>query len=318
MPRRYYSNLAVPQTLTSGIDDDDTTIPVPSTTGYPSVPFTIAIARGTPNEEVVLVQGKSGTQFTDCVRGYDGTAGVSHLAGVAVEHVVAAIDYTEWADHIYNTGLDHHTQYYNTTRLNAALAPLSAANVPIGGIVPYFGTASPDTDRWLLCNGASYSRTTYATLFGVIGTSAGPGDGLSTFNVPDLRGRVPMGLDNMGGASANIVVDGNADVLGGLVGTETVVLTIGQMPTHGHGAGSLVTVSAGAHTHQAFVQPNSGAGTNTLALGLMALSGGTGYTTSSNGAHTHTLTGSTANAGSGQAHPNVQPSMAMAYLIRAA
>lgn len=116
MARRYYSANANPTTLTAGIGPADTTISVPATTGYPAVPFTIAIARGTAAEEVVLVGAVTSSTFASCTRGYDGTSAGSHIASITVEHVVSAIDYTEIADHLYNTGLDQHTQYLNSSR----------------------------------------------------------------------------------------------------------------------------------------------------------------------------------------------------------
>jgi microcystin-dependent protein len=61
-----------------------------------------------------------------------------------------------------------------------------------------FGAASAPTD-WLLCDGSAVSRTSYSTLFGVIGTTYGSGDGSSTFNLPDLRGRAPIGYAASGG-----------------------------------------------------------------------------------------------------------------------
>jgi microcystin-dependent protein len=58
------------------------------------------------------------------------------------------------------------------------------------------GTARPSAaSGWLLCNGSAVSRTTYASLFDAIGTAYGAGDGSTTFNLPDLRGRVPVGVD---------------------------------------------------------------------------------------------------------------------------
>lgn len=64
---------------------------------------------------------------------------------------------------------------------------------PIGALMPYAGATAPS--RWLLCDGAAVSRTTYARLFGVIGTTFGAGDGSTTFNVPNMLGRVPIGRD---------------------------------------------------------------------------------------------------------------------------
>src|SRR5690242_494962 len=60
------------------------------------------------------------------------------------------------------------------------------------GVLAMFGAASAPTG-WLLCDGTAVSRATYATLFGVIGTTYGTGDGSTTFNLPDFRGRVPAG-----------------------------------------------------------------------------------------------------------------------------
>lgn len=68
---------------------------------------------------------------------------------------------------------------------------------PVGSVQPFAGTNAPtDADgvtRWLICDGSAVSRTTYATLFGVTSTSYGAGDGSTTFNLPDLRNRFPMG-----------------------------------------------------------------------------------------------------------------------------
>ena len=66
-------------------------------------------------------------------------------------------------------------------------------SVPIAAVVPYAGGSAPA--GWLLCNGAAVSRATYAALFAVIGTTYGGGDGTSTFQVPALLGRLPIGID---------------------------------------------------------------------------------------------------------------------------
>lgn len=89
----------------------------------------------------------------------------------------------------------------------AALAEYEASlgGVQVGSILPYGGTAAPS--GWLLCYGQSISRTVYATLFAVVGTAFGVGDGSTTFNLPDLRGRAIIGKDNMGGTPANRVTN---------------------------------------------------------------------------------------------------------------
>ena len=83
-------------------------------------------------------------------------------------------------------------------------------------------------------DGSAVSRSTYADLFSSIGTTYGAGDGSSTFALPDLRGRMPLGLDNMGGTSANIVTNAQADALNGKEGAETHTLAVGEMPGHTH------------------------------------------------------------------------------------
>ena len=87
--------------------------------------------------------------------------------------------------------------------------------VPSGVLNPYAGATAPV--GWLLCFGQSILRTTYATLFTAIGTTYGSVSG-TTFNLPDMRGQVTAGLDNMGGTSRDRVVDSDADVLGGEIG----------------------------------------------------------------------------------------------------
>lgn len=72
--------------------------------------------------------------------------------------------------------------------------------MPTGMVVPYAGAAAPD--GWLLCQGQAVSRTTYAQLFSVIGTTYGSGDGSTTFNLPDMRGRVAVGSDANWGCAA--------------------------------------------------------------------------------------------------------------------
>jgi hypothetical protein len=102
--------------------------------------------------------------------------------------------------------------------------------MPTGSLMPYAGASAPT--GYLLCDGAAISRTTFSALFALVGTTYGAGDGSTTFNIPDLRGRVIAGQDDMGGSSANRLtgltggVDG--DVLGGSGGAEGVTLTAAE------------------------------------------------------------------------------------------
>lgn len=75
-----------------------------------------------------------------------------------------------------------------------------AAASPAGSVTAFAGSIVPT--GWLKCNGAAVSRTTYAALFGAIGVTYGNGDGISTFNLPDLRGEFIRGWDNDRGIDA--------------------------------------------------------------------------------------------------------------------
>jgi len=101
-------------------------------------------------------------------------------------------------------------------------------------------------DGWLLCNGINIERTAYESLFNAIGETYGSGDGVSTFTLPDYRGRFLLGLDNMGDSSADITTNENADILGGYDGEESHTLSIDEMPTHNHTETVRTTSSSGS------------------------------------------------------------------------
>lgn len=94
--------------------------------------------------------------------------------------------------------------------INVSGAPQTGAVVATAGPTVWSG--------WLLCDGSAVSRTTYATLFAEIGTAWGTGDGSTTFNVPDLRGRALFGKDNMGGSAANRLTAGVSGITGTTLG----------------------------------------------------------------------------------------------------
>ncbi|HXJ61907.1 MAG TPA: phage tail protein [Verrucomicrobiae bacterium] len=127
--------------------------------------------------------------------------------------------------------------------------------VQIGSILPYGGTTAPS--GWLLCYGQAVSRTTYATLFATIGTAFGAGDTTTTFNLPDLRGRVPLGKDNMGGSAANRVTN----AVSGVTAT-----TLGAVGGDQHAQADTITASSTAvttltdpgHPHAFSLQNNGG------------------------------------------------------------
>ena len=101
--------------------------------------------------------------------------------------------------------------------------------LPIGIILPFSDNTIPE--GYLLCDGSAISRTTYADLFSVIGTTYGEGDGTTTFNLPNLKGRVPIGKDE---------ADTDFDVLGETGGEKTHTLTVNEMPSHIHSMNSVI------------------------------------------------------------------------------
>jgi microcystin-dependent protein len=161
--------------------------------------------------------------------------------------------------------------------------------MPIGVIMPYAGASAPT--GYLFCDGDAVSRATYSDLFGIIGVTYGAGDGSTTFALPDLRGRVIAGQDNMGGGtSANNLTDAQADQLGGTLGNETHTLTTTELPAHTHGG-------------LTDIDPDGGDGGQGEDPGL-------DYVTSNGDG---TVSGST---GGGGAHNNVQPTFILNYIIK--
>lgn len=163
-------------------------------------------------------------------------------------------------------------------------------DVPTGTIIPYGGSSAPS--GYLLCDGTAYDRATYAELFAIIGISYGNGNGSSTFNVPDLRGRTVVGSGTGAGESrtSSGVPIGTAltsRAKGDYFGEETHVLTVAELAEHSH---SVLAYIAGA----GYTTLNAAIGTNTNVAG-----------------------GAVVNTGSNAAHNTMQPSMVTNFIIKA-
>jgi microcystin-dependent protein len=192
---------------------------------------------------------------------------------------------------------------------------------PVGAFYPFAGTVLPAGYLW--CDGAAVSRTTYADLFAAIGTSYGSGNGSTTFNVPDLGGRVPVGYDSG---------DSDFNANGKTGGAKTHTLTVSEMPSHNHGGatgsgGSGTTGSSGTLTTNNTTPdyrwyPSTGGGNH----GAIAGSGSATAAAIPNGSHNHTIpshthsipnhTHSISSQGGGAAHNNMQPYVVARYIIR--
>ncbi len=198
------------------------------------------------------------------------------------------------------------------------------AFIPVGGILPFGGTVAPT--NYLMCQGQSLSRTTYATLYAVVGTVYGAVDG-THFNLPDLRNRLPMGA----GSSYGL----------GTTGSGSVTLSSGNLPGHTHSF-SASTDNQGSHGHSAsgsadyagdHSHSETGAsdrfgvvlnGASAAAVSTSTSTGGGGghshsvsVSVGSGGGHTHSMSGTTGSTGSGSAFTTTGPYQAVNYIIRA-
>jgi microcystin-dependent protein len=187
-------------------------------------------------------------------------------------------------------------RYYNGTShialgtIDEAAESFTPAGQPDAvppGVVAWTAAAAAPTG-WLLCYGQAVSRATYSDLFDEIGTAHGAGDGSTTFNLPDGRGRAIAGVDNMGGSAAgrltSTVMSPNGNTLGAVGGSQTHTLTTAQMPAHTHTMRSSITVQGGGAS--SVMDDTTGA--------------------------TH----STGSTGDGGAHNNTQPTILLNMIIK--
>jgi len=115
-------------------------------------------------------------------------------------------------------------------------------SIPLGATLEYWAGSTPNS-AFAFPYGQAISRSVYATLFALIGLNYGPGDGSTTFNLPDLRGRVTACPDNMGGSDANRLTASSSiaaqrNGIGGVGGGSAVTLPLSELPTGITSAGS--------------------------------------------------------------------------------
>lgn len=183
----------------------------------------------------------------------------------------------------------------NTGWLNLATASGATALLPAGTIAGFGGAAAPT--GWLLCDGSAVSRAVYSILFSAIGTTYGAGDGSTTFNLPNLKGKVPVGLD---------ATQSEFDVLAETGGAKTHTLSTGEIPAHSHG------VNDPGHSHAIETRTAGTAG------GVMTSWGGSSVQDAALGGVISSVGAgiSIQNAGGGGAHNNLQPYIVVNYIIK--
>jgi len=355
MTLRYYAN-APATTLSAGITNSAISLTVASATGLPvSYPYTLIIDRGQVTEEIIEVTGGAGTTLT-VTRAADDSTAFAHDAGATVEHGISARDIREANTHVNSTNgvhglagnvvgdtdtqalsnkdLTDPTNTFPTTLVDTTSAQtltdktLTAPSIsdptftgtpvgipPTGAVIAFAGSSAPA--GWLICDGSAVSRTTYADLFAVVGEQHGAGDGTTTFNLPDLRDRSPIGVS----ATHPLADTGGAD---------SVTLTTTELPAHAHTINHdhpAVSTSADAHFHTLGFEYGSNTtagGTTVRVTDINGQTGGTGTnaTASTNtDTHAHTVdlpsyTGSSGSAGSGGAFSVRNPYVAFNHIIK--
>lgn len=152
--------------------------------------------------------------------------------------------------------------------------------LPSGSVIEYAGDTAPN--GWLICDGSAISRQKYSKLFEVIGTTYGSGDGNSTFNLPNLKGKIPVGLNSD---------DSDFNILGKEGGEKTHILKINEIPSHNH--------------RQTVTASRSGSGSTYVSWNANNLFG-----------NKDTGARNTLNTGGGEAHNNLQPYITLNYIIK--
>jgi microcystin-dependent protein len=288
-------------------------------------------------------------------RGADSTTARSHASGETIEHVITATDAEEANEHVnasqavHGLPAGHDVVGRQTTQTLTGKTMSGASNTfsnipqaavtgltsdlanryteaetdaklviasPVGSVTMFGGATAPS--GWLKCDGAAVSRTTYASLFAVLGTTYGAGNGSTTFNVPNLTNKVPRG-----------------GTPGSTGGADSVTLGSTNLPQHlhdiSHDHASFNTASGGTHGHEAAFTEMEGspvASGADMAIDLGANSGratGTIQGTAGTGAHAHSVdvpafTGSSGLTGMASPTPidTLPAFLGLTFIIRAA
>lgn len=238
----------------------------------------------------------------------------------------------DYENYIMNNVRNEINSYTKQSQINNAFSSVSGASssltgsvvLPSGIIVPFAGgpgvTPNPGTrqdvpDGWLLCNGAAVSRTAYSGLFTIVGTTYGVGDGSTTFNVPDLRGRIVVGSGTgaqQGVAGSGVITGGAAlaaRIVGQFFGDERTELHTHTQNSHNH--------TQNNHSHQ-FIPKYGGSRGTTVNMDVPGYGNDYGLDSSFIGGTTATNNAETAInqntfAGTGA---NTQPSIVTNYIIK--
>ena len=196
------------------------------------------------------------------------------INGAVVDSFNAGVDKTTNAPSI--RAVEEILENYSPESSGSAIDTL-----PIGSIMSYTSDTAPN--GWLNCDGSAVSRTEYSKLFSIIGVTYGAGNGTTTFNLPNIKGKVLVGKDGS---------DSDFDTLGKTGGEKTHTLTVAEMPSHRHSLNTNINAT-GFGTNNSLTRGYGGA---------MEWKGNDSYIET---------------AGSDQPHNNLQPYIVMNYIIKA-
>lgn len=280
--------------LSAGISAGAAIVPVNSAVPYIDGDYVaLTVDPGTANEATFFGK-KNGNQFEECVW-TEGNTGAGHANGATIVDYVSATHYDAMSTGIrkeHNQDGTH--KIVHADALYVGGVPIGQMTPPVGSVLPFAGGSAPS--GWLLCDGSEISRSTYSTLFGVINTAYGAGDGSSTFNIPNLKGRLPVGKD---------AAQAEFDVMGETGGEKAHTLSTNEMPSHRHRLGVDTTngyVGAAAIVWNSVVLGTAG--------GFVPGTGSDRNPTAYRDANVME------NTGGGAAHNNLQPYVVMNYIIK--
>lgn len=235
------------------------------------------------------------------------TAGLTNPSATEVDVKVANIVVAKF----FSTGTaDGSVTIPGNLTVTGSLSATVPGLIPVGASVQWWTDTLPSmpgvTYGWL--NGQAISRTTYAALFALLGTTYGVGDGATTFNLPDTREAALTGKGTMGATTSPARITNYATTaLGSFIGACLHLLTTGEMPAHSHTA--TVTDPGHTHSYNDRVSNQGNAGVGAYAAGVQA--GTTGSSTTG-------ITVANANTGGGTSHDNVTPSVICNHVMRIA
>lgn len=271
-------------TIIQGNNNDKDNIRAYMVKGESGVSPTVSVER-TTGGAILTTTDYTGTHSAQLNDGVSPTVETSKTAGVTT---VTITDYEGEHTATINDGETYEVPTGSVIGFDGSTIPEGyeevpntfGSGIPTGSIIQFAGQTAPA--GFLICDGSAISRNNYSDLFNTIGTAYGAGDESTTFNIPNLKGRVPVGLNSN---------DTDFDTLGETGGEKAHTLTVQEMPTHNHAVSTNINCSSFG-TNNALVR---GAG------GEIEVKDSSQYIN---------------NSGDGQAHNNLQPYIVLNYIIK--